>query len=152
VKKLANHWENEVKSHVAALESSREGNRKILSDIETYETREATKRSDIDTLNSTIADIRRERELLQSDYDSLKEELDDNESKLNEVREQRENFQGELTNKAAFEAEIVRHKAQEVTLRHTADQLQRELSGVRQDLTTATTTIDELTQQLRAAK
>jgi len=46
----------------------------------------------------------------------------------------------------------VRHKAQEVTLLHTADQLQRELSGVRQDLTTATTTIDELTQQLRVAK
>jgi len=71
-KKSANNWEDEVKSQAAALESSREGNRKILSDIEMYKTREAAQRSEIDTLNSTIADIRRDRELLRSDYDSLK--------------------------------------------------------------------------------
>jgi len=55
-KKSATQWENEFKSQAAALESSREGNRKIL--------KETAQRSDIDTLNSTIADIRHERELL----------------------------------------------------------------------------------------
>jgi len=125
----------------------------LTSNIEAYKANEKVQRSEIDTLNSTIADIKRERELLKSDYDSLQEELKDNEGKGRTCSGSKSSSsrprQRPNDSRTPIECRLNRRLPD---LQNSAEQLQVELNDVRQQLAMASTTIDKLTQHLRAAK